>query len=174
MKSLTVVISWSQFCALKLYLTDNLKSRSPLDTVYPNTKMIRQLKWRLISKKYAIYIFVMTVIIFSFRVEMRLEMLQSFYEFVCYYYPAWGNLISSLYSTKIWNRNKFSATFSTIGALGSSSPRRIFSIHGRASGPKPSFRFRGRLGGVKKGSPALRTIIASSGISAGGLRLLEI
>lgn len=64
-------------------------------------------------------------------------------------------------------------TFSVIGALGKSSPRRILSTHIRASGPSPSFRLRGRLGGVKNGSPVPRTIMASSGISAGGLRLLK-
>lgn len=58
-------------------------------------------------------------------------------------------------------------------ADGSISPRRILSIHVRLSGPSPSLRFRGRDGGVKNGSPVLRTIIASSGISAGGRRLLQ-
>ena len=53
------------------------------------------------------------------------------------------------------------------------SPRRILSTQTRESGPSPSFRLRGRLGGVNNGSPVLRTIIASCGMSAGGLRLLK-
>ncbi len=69
--------------------------------------------------------------------------------------------------------HKLQLTLSLMLADGSISPRLILSIHERLSGPSPSLRFRGRDGGVKYGSPVLRTMIASSGISAGGRRLLQ-